>query len=355
MALSSTHRKKVLFMERRIVVSADPPNYESRLDQVAGWITPRDLHFVRSQHQAPEIDPETYRLRIEGDAVARPIELSLADLKRLPSRSQVNWLECAGNSRVQYERVLGKAVDPAQLPWGQGAVSNAEWTGVSLSHVLDLAEISPDAVDVMPEGLDEGKIARPMPMEIARRPQTLLAYAMNGDPLPPDNGFPVRAVVPGWIGTNSIKWVGRIVVSKEPIKVKWNTTSYAMHGPDYPDDPALTFQPVKSVVALPWEAKLAAGPQTVRGFAWSPHGKVARVECSTDGGASWQDATLLEPNQPLAWVRWELNWDPAPGAYEIMTRATDERGNTQPDAVKWNSLGYLYSAVVAHPVTVGRD
>jgi len=339
-------------MERRVVVSADPPNYESRLDQVAGWITPRDLHFVRSQNKAPEIDPETYRLRIEGDAVAQPLDLSLADLKRLPSRSQVNWLECAGNSRVQFERVLGKPVDPAQLPWGQGAVSNAEWTGVSLSRVLDLVDISPDAVDVMPVGLDEQHVARPMPMEIARRPQTMLAWAMNGDPLPPDNGFPVRAIVPGWIGTNSIKWVGQIVISKQAIKVKWNTASYALHGPDYPDDPALTFQPIKSVVALPWEAKLKAGPQTVRGFAWSPYGTIAKVEYSLDGGKEWLTATLLEPNQPLAWVRWEMNWDPAPGSYEIMTRATDEMGNTQPDAVKWNSLGYLYCAVVSHPVTV---
>lgn len=339
-------------MERRRIVSADPPNYESRLDQVAGWITPRDLHFVRSQHVAPTIDPETYRLSIEGDAVGNPIQLSLADLKRLPSRSQINWLECAGNSRVQYERVLGKAVDPAQLPWGQGAVSNSEWTGVSLSTVLDLADIRPGAVDVMPEGLDDGKIARPMPIDIARRPETLLAYAMNGDPLPPDNGFPVRAVVPGWIGTNSIKWVGRIVVSSKPIKVKWNTTSYAMHGPDYPDDPALTFQPIKSVVALPWEAELSTGSQTVRGFAWSPHGRIAKVEYSFDSGVNWTDATLLEPNQPMAWVRWEFTWDPRPGSYEITTRATDEEGNTQPDRVLWNSLGYLYNAVVSHPVSV---
>jgi DMSO/TMAO reductase YedYZ molybdopterin-dependent catalytic subunit len=339
-------------MERRIVVSADPPNYESRLDQVGGWITPPDLHFVRSQNQAPTIDPETYRLRIEGNAVTRPVELSLADLKRLPSRSQVNWLECAGNSRSQFERVLGKPVDSGQLLWGQGAVSNAEWTGVSLSTVLDLVEISPDAVDVMPVGLDEQHVARPMPMDVARRPETILAYSMNGDPLPADNGYPVRAVVPGWIGTNSIKWVGQIIVSTEPLKVKWNTTSYAMHGPDYPDDPVLSVQPPKSVVALPWEAELKPGQQTVRGFAWSPYGTVAKVEYSFDGGTSWKQANLLEPNQPLAWVRWEFSWDAAPGSYEISTRVTDEHGNTQPDAVMWNTLGYQYCAVVAHPVTV---
>jgi hypothetical protein len=127
-----------------------------------------------------------------------------------------------------------------------------------------------------------------------------------------------------------------------------------MHGPDWPDDPALTFQPIKSVVALPWEAGLAAGPRTIRGFAWSPHGTIAKVDVSFDGGASWAEARLLEPNQPLAWVRWELNWDPAPGSYEISTRATDVKGNSQPDAVKWNSLGYLYNAVVAHPVTVAN-
>lgn len=340
-------------MERRRVVSADPPNYESPLEQVAGWITPTELHFVRSHHQAPRIDPETYRLRVEGDAVERPIALSLDDLKRLPSRSQVVWLECAGNSRVQFERVLGQPVDPEQLPWGSGAVSNAEWTGVSLGHVLDLAGVRAEAVDVLLEGLDEGKVARPMPVEVARRLETLLAYALNGAELPPDHGYPVRGIVPGWIGTNSIKWVGRIVVSSQPVKVKWNTTSYVMHGPDYPETPVLSEQPIKSVVALPWDTVLAPGPRTVRGFAWTPRGRIARVEYSLDGGATWEQARLLEPNQPLAWVRWEFSWDPALGAHTIRTRATDDQGNRQPDAVPWNRLGYLYNAVIAHPVRVG--
>jgi DMSO/TMAO reductase YedYZ molybdopterin-dependent catalytic subunit len=339
-------------MERRKVVSADPPNYESPLPEVKGWITPTELHFVRSQNKAPEIDPESYRLTVEGDAVQKSVTLSLAEIRNLPSRSQVNWLECAGNNRVQYEKVLGKAVDPAQLPWESGAVANSEWTGVSLSAVLDLAGVKSNALDVMLEGLDEQKVARPMPLEIARRPETLLAYALNGGDLPPDNGYPLRGIVPGWIGTNSIKWVGRIVVSSEPIKVKWNTTSYAMHGPDWPDDPALSWQPIKSTVALNWEARLKAGQQVIRGFAWSPHGLIERVECSLDGGASWKPARIVPPNQRLAWVRWELDWDAAPGDYTIMTRAIDDQGNRQPDSVKWNSLGYLYNAVVAHPVKV---
>jgi DMSO/TMAO reductase YedYZ molybdopterin-dependent catalytic subunit len=340
-------------MERRRVVSADPPNYESPLHEVKGWITPTDLHFVRSQNKAPEIDPETYRLTVEGDAVERPITLSLAEIQRLPSRSQINWLECAGNNRSEYERVQRKPVDPAQLLWGTGAVSNSEWTGASLSHVLDLAGVKPNARDVLLEGLDEQKVARPMPLDVARRPETLLAYAVNGGDLPPDNGYPLRGIVPGWIGTNSIKWVGRIVVSSEPIKVKWNTTSYAMHGPDWPDDPPLSWQPLKATVALPWEAKLKAGPQVVRGFAWSPHGLIEKVEISVDGGTA-QSARLLEPNQRHAWVRWEIDWDATPGEHTLSARATDDRGNRQPDAVPWNSLGYLYNAVVAHPVTVER-
>ncbi len=339
-------------MERRRVVSVDPPNYESQLDQVKGWITPNHLHFVRSQHKAPDIDPATWRLRVEGDAVERPYELTFDDLLRLPSRSQVCWLECAGNNRSLYESVMQREVEPAQLRWSSGAVSNAEWTGASLSHVLDRAGVASDAVDVLVEGLDDGKISRPMPIDVARRPTTILAYAMNGEPLPPDNGYPVRALVPGWIGTNSIKWVGRIVVSREPIKVKWNTTSYVMDGPDFPGTPALSTQPLKSTVALPYGADLSAGPQVIRGFAWSPHGRIARVECSVDGGASWTNARLVEPNQPLAWVRWELDWDATPGEHTITTRAVDELGNRQPDTVAWNRLGYLYNAVVAHPVVV---
>lgn len=339
-------------MERRRVVSADPPNYESPLDEVKGWITPTDLIFVRSQNKAPSIDIASYRLQIEGDAVRQPISLSLADIKKLPSRSQISWLECAGNNRIQYERVLGKAVDPGQLLWEIGAIANLEWTGTSLSNVLDLAGVQPNAVDVLLEGLDEQKVARPMPVDVAMRTETMLAYAVNGGDLPPDNGYPLRGIVPGWIGTNSIKWVGRIVVSSEPIKTRWNTASYVLDGPDFPDKPALTWQPIKSVIALPLGATIKAGPQVIRGFAWSPHGLIDRVECSLDDGKSWTNARLLEPNQRHAWVRWELDWNPTPGSYTIKTRAVDDQGNQQPDAVKWNRLGYVYNAVVAHPLVV---
>ena len=339
-------------MERRRVVSADPPNYESPLAEVKGWITPTDLLFVRSQSKAPAIDVDSYRLQIEGDAVRQPISLSLADIKQLPSRSQINWLECAGNNRIQYERTLGKPVDSGQLLWETGAIANCEWTGTSLSNVLNLAGVQPNARDVLLEGLDDLKVARPMTLDVALRPETMLAHAVNGGDLPPDNGYPLRGIVPGWIGTNSIKWVGRIVVSSEPIKVRWNTTSYVLEGPDYPDTPVLSWQPIKSVIALPLGATLKAGPQVIRGFAWSPHGLIDRVEWSVDDSGTWTKARLLEPNQRHAWVRWELDWDATPGNHTIKTRAVDDQGNQQPDSVPWNRLGYTYNAVVAHPLVV---
>ncbi|MFN8525486.1 MAG: sulfite oxidase [Chloroflexota bacterium] len=339
----------------RRIVTQEPFNCESALEHIDGWITPTPLHFVRSSHVNPSIDHRGWRLRIEGESVERPVELSLDQIRAMPSRSQVVWLECAGNHRSFFEAVQGKPVDAAQLPWNIGAVGNAEWTGVSLIDVLELAGVRADAVDVLIESLDEGKRGRPIPIDVARRPSTILAYAMNGAPLSADHGAPVRAIVPGWIGMASVKWVGRIEISPRPIKLATNTTTYILEGPDYPEPVVLTEQPLKSVAALPIDAVLKAGPQTIRGFAWSPKGRIAAVEYSLDGGKSWSTATLRPPIEPLAWVRWEIRWDAAPGSYRLVTRAIDEAGNRQPDAVPWNRLGYLYNAVVEHPFTVRQD
>ena len=188
----------------------------------------------------------------------------------------------------------------------------------------------------MPTGLDTRRIERPIPVTKALQDDTLLVYAMNGDVLPPDHGFPVRTLVPGWVGIANIKWVGRIVVSEEPLFVEKNTKDYVLIGPDFPErppakGPILTMQTVKSAVALPWPATLPAGPQTIRGYAWSPHGKIATVACSLDGGKQWAMATLREPNIAQAGVRWELVWEATPGEYTIMTRATDAQGNMQPE------------------------
>jgi DMSO/TMAO reductase YedYZ molybdopterin-dependent catalytic subunit len=222
--------------------------------------------------------------------------------------------------------------------------------------VLERAGVKKGARDVMPEGLDELKVRRPIPLAKAMADDTLLVYGMNGEDLPADHGGPVRALVPGWIGVANVKWVGRIEVSTQPLLSDWNTTSYVLLGPGYaPEGPAmgpvLTTQPVKSALELPWPATLPAGPQTIRGRSWSGAGRIAKVECRIDDGP-WQAARIEGSNEPLAWARWSLGWDATPGAHTVRVKATDERGNTQPETVPFNQQGYLYGGIVAHPVTV---
>jgi DMSO/TMAO reductase YedYZ molybdopterin-dependent catalytic subunit len=228
---------------------------------------------------------------------------------------------------------------------------------VPLREVLDRAGLKATARDVMPEGLDDLRVRRPMSVAKALEEDTLLVYAMNGQPLPPDHGFPVRVLVPGWIGVANVKWVGRIEVSEQSLYSAWNTDSYVLIGPDYrPAPPAkgpiLSTQSHKSALELPWEGTLRAGPRTVTGRSWSPSGRIARVEYSLDRGVTWTQARLHEPNVARAWVRWSFDWDARPGDYGIKVRATDERGNTQPAGVPFNEQGYLYNAVVAHPIAV---
>ncbi|MBI2917500.1 MAG: sulfite oxidase [Chloroflexi bacterium] len=334
----------------RRVIASSPPVYESPLELVRGLVTPIPLFFQRNHGATPRIDARDWRLRVEGNAVERPLDLSYDDILALPSRSHIRWVECAGNARSFFALFQGKPAAGGQ--WKLGAIGVAEWTGVPLAAVLDRAGVKRDAVDVLLEGGDGPRVHRPIPVEKARDPDTLLAYAMNGEALPPDHGFPLRAIVPGWVGVSNIKWLVRVEVSNQRIQTPFNTASYILDGPDYPDKPALTLQTLKSAVALPWEGTIPRGRQTIRGFAWSPHGRIARVEYSLDGGKTWADARLEEPNTQYVWVRWSFPWEATPGTYGIMTRATDEAGNAQPDSVPWNAQGYLYNAVVPHPVTV---
>ncbi|BDG62035.1 sulfite oxidase [Caldinitratiruptor microaerophilus] len=333
-------------------------NQEMRWNQMynRGYVVPNDLFFVRNHSKTPRIDPATWKLRVEGSGVSRPLELTYDELLALPAVSVIRFVECAGNGRGFFEQRYGKKAQGTQ--WKLGAIGVAEWTGVPLREVLERAGIKRTARDVMPEGLDDLKVRRPLPVAKALEDDTLLVFAMNGEPLPPDHGFPVRLLVPGWIGVANTKWVGRIEVSEEPLFSPWNTESYVLIGPDYKPEgkakgPALTTQVVKSALELAWPAELPAGRHTVRGRSWSGHGRIRKVEYSLDGGKSWLPARLQEPNIPLAWVRWDFEWDAKPGEYEIRVRATDEKGNAQPDSVPWNDQGYLYGAVVGHPVKVG--
>ena len=334
-----------------------PTNLETRLELLDGVITPNELFFVRNHAPTPRIDISQYRLRIEGDAIDEAVELTIDDIRALPSQPVVAYLECGGNWRSFWGSVVGQAAAGGQ--WGTGGVSCAEWSGPTLASVLALAGVRSSAVDVDLIGLDEGSFSRPMPIERALDPTTLLAHTMNGVDLPPDHGFPLRGVVPGWVGSSSVKWLGRIVVSSEKIWSRNNLTSYVLVGEDWPADeyaPAdggpINAGVVKSALALPRPAELSAGSNLISGFAYSPSGPVQRVEWSTDDGSTWQAARILDPVLPHAWQRFQFEWDAPAGSHTLLTRATDAAGQSQPDRIAYNSRGYLLNIVLPHPVTV---
>jgi DMSO/TMAO reductase YedYZ molybdopterin-dependent catalytic subunit len=332
-------------------------NKEMRWDALfgRGYLVPNELFFVRNHTRTPSIDADKWRLKVEGSGVARGLELSYDELLAMPAVSVIRYVECAGNGRSFFEGAHGKKAQGTQ--WKLGAIGVAEWTGVPLRAILERAGVKKTARDVMPEGLDDLKVRRPMSLDKALEDDTLLVYAMNGQPLPPDHGFPARLLVPGWIGIASVKWVGRIEVSETPLYSNWNTDTYVMIGADYTaappaKGPILSRQALKSALELPWGGESPAARKILRGRAWSPAGKITGVEFSLDQGKSWQAATLREPNIAKAWVRWDAEWNARPGKYSIRVRATDEAGNRQPDRVPYNEQGYLYNAVVDHPITV---
>jgi DMSO/TMAO reductase YedYZ molybdopterin-dependent catalytic subunit len=320
-----------------------------------GYLTGIDRFFVRNHTATPTIDAKSWRLRIEGSGVKKSVDLNYAQIVKMRRVTMTRFVECAGNGRSFFASQQGTPASGSQ--WRLGAVGVAEWTGVPLCDVLDRAGLLTSAVDVMPEGLDnpvgtQGHVRRPLPIEKALAEDTLLVYAMNGQLLPPDHGFPIRLLVPGWVGISSIKWVGRIEVSTEPLFSAWNTTLYRLFGDAYPDSPLVTEQAVKSAFELPFPATLPAGGQLLTGRSWSGRAGIAGVDVSVDGGASWQPATLAGQNEPQAWVQWSVPWSPVPGDYVLKARARDLAGRVQPDTVPFNTQGYLFWAVVNHPVTV---
>ena len=321
-----------------------------------GYIVPNELFFVRNNSPVvPRIDQKLWQLKIEGTGVSRPRTFSYNDILSMPSVSVIRSIECAGNGRDFFEISHGKKI--AGTPWNLGGIGVAEWTGVPLREILDRCGLKRTARDVMPEGLDEKRVSRPMPVLKALADDTLVVYAMNGQPLMPDHGFPVRILVPGWVGIGNVKWLGRIEVSETALYTEYNTKKYIMIGPDYKPNPpalgpALTTQKVKSAFELPWDGETSGGQRLLRGRSWSGEGRITKVDVSLDGGKTWQHTRLREPNIAQAWVRWDLDWDATPGSYKLQARATDNKGNTQPDRIPFNEEGYFHWAVVTHPIRV---
>jgi len=321
--------------------------WEAMRDQ--GYLIDTERFFVRNHTRTPQIDAGTWRLRVHGPGVERALELSYGDLEALPSRGLSAVIECAGSGgRDLFGSQQGTPVPGT--PWMLGGIGAASWRGVPLGEVLDRAGVRRDAVDVMGHGLDDPYIKDGIDHGSVRRPLTvhkalddvLIALEMNGSTLPLDHGFPARLVVPGWVGIASIKWLGALEVSDAPLRSPWNTTWYE----------GLSVQPVKSAFELAWNARLPAGRCiTLRGRSWSGHAPIRAVQVSTDGGASWLPARLRGPNLPHVWVRWELPFTPRAGRHELLARATDGTGLTQPDTVPFNRGGYQFWAVARHPVT----
>ncbi|MFF5637655.1 sulfite oxidase [Streptomyces sp. NPDC012825] len=341
-------------------------NAEARFDAFAdtGHLTPADRFFVRNHTSTPVLDARDWRLTLWGDGLhgGRPVHFTYGQLRDLPSVTRTALVECAGNGRSFYASQQGEAV--TGTAWTLGAVGAARWRGVRLADVLRRAGIARDAVAVQPRGLDDpyvsggidyGRVRRPLPLAKALD-DVILAYEMNGEPLPYDHGHPVRLVVPSWIGIASIKWLGDIEVSTRPLTSPWSTDWYRLFGDAHPGGGSapLGRQVLKSGYQLPSGAVLEAGRvHRLTGRAWSALAPVRKVEVSTDGGARWRPAQLHDAPRRDGWVRWSAPWRPhRAGQVTLLSRTTDAAGNVQPERAVHNTQGYLFDAAVRHPVTV---
>ena len=327
------------FRDGKIVRSEEPLNLEMPFETLDGFITPTKSFYVRTHFPIPKIDKNKWRLRVEGE-VENSFELNYDELIKLESRKIPATLECAGNNRNFLEQKV-KGVQ-----WGLGAVGNAEWTGIPLSILLDRAGVKPSAREIILEGADRGKLedpksppgdlnfARSIPLEKAR--DVLLAYKMNDVDLPPEHGFPVRAIVPGWYAVASIKWLQRVVVTDKPFNGYYQTLDYAFwkrRGDNAELVPIFEMQ-IKAQIARPsdGETVLANSNVRVHGAAWTSDGEITKVELSTDGGSTWTETKLVGESKQNAWRLWEFDWKtPAkPGKVTLIARATDSNGRTQP-------------------------
>jgi DMSO/TMAO reductase YedYZ molybdopterin-dependent catalytic subunit len=308
--------------EGRRVLSHEPANAEASPDALARLITPAGQRFLRCHFPVPLLRDD-HPLRIEG-AVVHPRVLTVEQLRGLPASTQTILTECAGNGRAS----LLPRVDGEQ--WHSLALSVAQWTGVPLPSLLELKEA---AVEVLFTGADGGEYQRSLPREVALDPRTLLAYEMNGSPIPPEFGGPVRLVVPGWYGMASVKWVERIEALEEPFQGEFQSERY-VYAPGVP----VARIRIKSMFTEVPEVVRAGGTVRIAGLAWGGEG-VGRVDVEVDG--ELLEARLLGPVLPHAWRRFELDWTPpSPGRHVLVCRATDIQGRSQPDEPEWNELGY---------------
>jgi DMSO/TMAO reductase YedYZ molybdopterin-dependent catalytic subunit len=338
--------------ERMIVRSLRYLDLEMPAHLLESWITPVELFYVRNHLAQPSVNLAEWRLAVTGE-VERPLELTLDDLRRFEPSSVVNTLECAGNGRAFHRpRVAG-------IQWARGAVGNARFSGPRLADVLRRAGVKKTGRHVLFDGLDDPPglvpdFRRSIPIEKVLDADTLLAIEMNGAPLRIEHGFPVRAVVPGWLGAASVKWLVEVRVVEKEFDGNFMKPAYrlprravAPGGDVSPEETeVITSLPVKSIIARPGDGShWQKGPIRIHGAAWAGDEEVARVEISADAGQTWQEASFGRDRAKYAWRLWEHTWTPPrPGRYTLLARATDSAGRTQPLAGAWNPSGYLWNA-----------
>ena len=322
------------------------------------FVTPDEAFYVRCHGDVPEVDPGRYRLAVSG-LVERPLRLSLEEIRDLPKTETTATLYCAGNRRAELTQV--KSI-PGKVAWKVGAAGNARWGGVLLRDMLEAAGIGKGTRHVAFTGLDRDvesgtgvHFGGSIPIERAVSDRVLLAYEMNGRPLAPEHGFPLRVVVGGYVGARSVKWLSEIALRAEPSDNYYQAVEYKLFPPhvtaenaDHSEGEMLGEIPLNAVIWAPKDGEtLPRGPVTVRGYAIAGGDRrVARVEVSADGGATWTEATLTEGDGPASWRLWEAVVEPGPGEREILARATDSGGGTQPETVEevWNFQGYANNA-----------
>lgn len=340
-----------------------PFDAETPVREFTSFLTPNHRFFVRSHFgpPAPELIAEgNWKLRV-GGLVERPQTFTLRDLKQVEAVTITAVVQCSGNGRAFHQpKVPG-------VQWGRGAVGNAQWTGVRLRDVLAEAGVKEGAQHVQFQGADRPVVdsvplfTRSIPLAKALHPDMLLAYEMNGRPLPILHGAPLRVITPGWMADSCTKWLTDITVQAEEAKGYYMQTAYRMpmqsvepggtvSGPSVP----VEAMAVKSLIAAPQEGEtVRLGPLTVQGVAWSGEVKIARVELSLDGGRTWKSARLVGEDSPYAWRQWQFLWKPStPGPVTILCRATDARGETQPEMSPWNPSGFLWNGWDRVTVTV---
>ncbi len=342
--------------DRMRVMTEKPLNAETPVAHLQSWLTGNAIFFKRNQEQimSTPVDLENWRLSVGGQ-VKKTIELNFADILAMPKIEIANTLECSGNGRsLLKEKASGN-------PWTIGGVGNAIWGGVRLSEVLNKAGITADARHVSFEGLDNPaspakiKFIRSIPVEKAMD-STILAYEMNGEPLPLEHGFPLRALALGWTGANCVKWLSRITLMDRPATGHFMDKVYRIFqkGEDPASGKVVTSIPLKAIITTPEnEAILPAGTVLLRGAAYGGETEVAKVEVSMDDGKTWHQAEFIGPYERYAWRRWEYKWQiDTAGKHTILARATDKNQQVQPETASWNVLGYGNNGIREHAVSI---